>query len=340
MDIIYEILRFLNLGINYLNTGDLNTAEFMNLILYLVFFTTVFISVGLSFWIVFTNNPTKRRVREIADGQQLKSRKPHKEGVFDVLWTEPIVKLVLPTDDWKQSSIKSKLVHAGHMGPNAIKTFFGFKVLLAFFIPLLLVLPFIMLGIISVGEPIKAVPYIVVSALFGYYLPDMVVYQQKIKRQLLFSEGFPDAMDMMVVCVEAGLGIDAAIVRVADEIGVSHPELAVEFHMVGLELRAGKTREKALRALGDRTGVVQVKSLAALLIQAEHFGTSVARALREHAEEMRNIRMQSAKEKAAKLPVKLIFPLILFIFPALFLIILAPAALRIYLGFIVGVGGS
>jgi tight adherence protein C len=180
----------------------------------------------------------------------------------------------------------------------------------------------------------------VLSALFGYFLPDIVTYQQKKTRQLLFTEGFPDAMDMLVVCVEAGLGVDAAIVRVAQEIGNSHPELATELHLVSLELRAGKTRQQALHALGDRTGVTQVKSLVALLVQAEHFGTSIARALREHAVEMRNVRMQTAREKASKLPVKLIFPLVFFILPALFLVILAPAAIRIYLGFIVGTGSG
>ena len=328
MDIIAGIL-------NYLNTG-----EYKTLILVLVFITTVLITVGLALWIMFGDNPTKRRLREIAAGRQLHDHQPHKEGVFNVLWAEPLVKLILPAENWKLSRIKTKLVHAGHMGPNAIKTFLVLKVLLAIVLPLLLVLPFIMLGTIPIDEPYKAIPYLVLSALLGYYLPDIVTHQQKKGRQLLFTEAFPDAMDMMVVCVEAGLGIDAAIVRVADEIGISHPELAREFHMVGLELRAGKTREQALRALGERTGVTQVQSLAALLIQAEHFGTSVARALREHAEEMRNIRMQTAKEKAAKLPVKMIFPLIFFIFPALFLVILAPAAIRIYTGFILGPTGG
>ena len=329
MDTIAEILNYMN------------TADYKSLVLVLVFITTVLMIVGIAIWVMFIENPTQRRLDEIAGGQRLRNHTPHKEGMFDVLWLEPLVELVLPAEDWKKSRIKSKLVHAGHMGSNAMKTFLILKALLAIILPLVLVLPFILLGIIPIDDPYKAVPFLVFSGLLGYFLPDIVAYQQKKTRQLLFTEGFPDAMDMMVVCVEAGLGIDAAIVRVATEIGISHPELAKEFNMVGLELRAGKTREQALRALGERTGVAQVQSLAALLIQAEHFGTSVARALREHSEEMRNIRMQTAKEKAAKLPVKLIFPLVFFIFPALFLVILAPAAIRIYLGFIVsGPGGG
>ena len=329
MDIISELL-------NYIRTGDYKT-----LILTLVFITTVFLTVGVFFWLMVAESPTKRRLREIAEGQHRRSsHETHMEGVFSVKWVEQLSKIILPSDDWKQSRIKSKLVHAGHIGPNVVKTFMILKVSLAFALPLFLVLPLMITGILKLEDTTTAIPLLVATALLAYYLPDIVVHMQTKERQRLFIEGFPDAMDMLVVCVEAGLGIDSAINRVADEIGLSHPELAKEFHMVSLELRAGKTREQALRGLGERTGVPQVQALSSLLIQAEHFGTSIARALREHAEEMRNIRMQVAKEKAAKLPVKMIFPLIFFIFPALFLVILGPAVIRIYEGFIVGFGGG
>jgi tight adherence protein C len=328
MDTIFEILNYMN------------TAEYKSLILILVFITTTLLIVGVTLWMMGSENHTQRRLREIAEGHRLHSHEPHKEGRFDVSWVEPIVKAILPTEDWKISKIKTRLVHAGHMSHNAIIIFVSLKILLAMIAPLLIVLPLILFGTIPLDNPYKVIPYVVLVALLGYYIPDIVIYQQKKQRQLMFVEGFPDAMDMMVVCVEAGLAIDAAIDRVANEIGITHPELAKEFHLVNLELRAGKTREQALRDLSERTGVPQVRSLAALLIQAEHFGTSIARALREHAEEMRNIRMQTAKEKAAKLPVKLILPIIFFIFPALFLIILAPAAIRIYQGFILGMGGG
>lgn len=318
----------------------MDTANYQSLILVLVFITTVLIIVGIALWIMVADDPTQRRLREVTQGLKLHSRKPHKEGVFDVSWFEPLVRLVLPEENWKQSRIKTRLVLAGHRGPNAIKTFLILKVLLVIILPLFVGLPLIILGIISIDDPTQTIPYLLLPALVGYYLPNMIIYRQTNNRQLLFIEGFPDAMDMMVVCVEAGLSVDAAIVRVADEIGITHPELAREFNLVGLELRAGKTREQALRSLGERTGVTQVQSLTALLIQAEHFGTSIARALREHAVEMRNIRMQAARENAAKLPVKLIFPLVFFIFPALFLVILAPAVIRIYTGFIIGFGNG
>ncbi|MEA1988519.1 MAG: type II secretion system F family protein [Pseudomonadota bacterium] len=321
MDNIFEFLNYMN------------EADYHSLILILVFITAVLITVGIALWIMASEHPVERRLRENTEDWKLHSHEPHKEGVFNVSWVEPIVKVMLPTEDWKLSKLKTRLVHAGHMGPNAIKTFIALKILLAMIVPLILVLPLILFGVILITETSKAIPALVLAGLVGYYMPDLVVYQQKKKRQLLFIEGFPDAMDMMVVCVEAGLAVDAAIARVAKEIGTSHPELAKEFYLVNLELRAGKTRQQALRDLGERTGVAQVQSLTALLIQAEHFGTSIATALRDHAEEMRTDRMQTAKEKAAKLPVKLLFPLVFFIFPALFLVVLAPAAIRIYQGF-------
>jgi tight adherence protein C len=133
--------------------------------------------------------------------------------------------------------------------------------------------------------------------------------------------------------VEAGLGLDAALQRVGKELHSSHPELSTELQLLTLELRAGKGRADALRALAERTALDDVRSLTSILIQAEHFGTSVAEALRQHSNEMRTLRLQRARERAAKLPVKMIFPILFFIFPALFLVVLAPSIVRIYLAF-------
>jgi len=177
------------------------------------------------------------------------------------------------------------------------------------------------------------------TGIVSFFLPDFFLDRKASKRRLAFEEGFPDAMDMLVVCVEAGLGLDAAIQRVGKEMVASHQELAVEFSLISLELRAGKGRAAALRSLAERTGLDDVRALTSILIQAEHFGTSIAEALREHSNEMRTLRLQRAKERAAKLPVKLIFPIIFFIFPALFLVVLGPALVRIYIGFTTGFQG-
>lgn len=303
----------------------------------LVFLSTTLLIYGVFIWLTSGDQDIKRRLKEIKEGTGLTSRETHKEGMFNVRWIEPIAKIALPRNDWDKSRVLKKLVRAGYRSENTIKTYFAVKVILAILLPLAVVIPLIVIGTIPLVEQTLAIFMLVLMALVGYYIPDLFLHSKTNQRKNSFSEGFPDAMDLLVVCVEAGLGLDAAIQRVGKEMSLSNYELAVEFNILSLELRAGKSRAEALRALADRTDVEQVKSLVALLIQAEHFGTSIADALREHAAEMRHIRIQIAKEKAAKLPVKMLFPIVFFIFPALFIVVLSPAVLRIYVGLI---GGS
>lgn len=325
MDTILGFLRFLYTG---------NIAPYA---MFFVFVATVALFSGLMLWLLGGKDVVRRRLSEIAGEHDLSQKNEiHREGVFNIRWTQPIAKAVLPREDWKRSRLKSRLVRAGYRQERALHIFLASKVILGFAVPILLAMPVLILGKMPALQPTVSVSLLVLSALIGYYLPDGYMDRASRERQLRFTEGFPDAMDMLVVCVEAGLGLDAAIQRVGREIAIAHPELADELSLVSLELRAGKSREEALRSLGERTGVEAVQSLASLLIQAEHFGTSIASALREHAEEMRTLRLQKAREKAAKLPVKMIFPIMFFIFPALFLVILGPALVRIYAGFISG----
>lgn len=302
----------------------------------LVFLSTTLLIYGLFVWLTSGDQDVKRRLREIQSGVGATSHTTHKEGVFQVRVLEPIAKIILPKEDWDKSRIKKKLVMAGYRDERAVKTYFGLKVLLAALLPLVVIVPLIASGAIPVVQHVLAGGLLVVMALLGYYIPDIYIHSKTVQRRRSFTEGFPDAMDLLVICVEAGLGLDAAIQRVGKELALSHQELAIEFSILSLELRAGKGRSDALKAMAERTDVEQVKSLVALLIQAEHFGTSIATALREHASEMRLIRIQDAKEKAAKLPVKMLFPIVFFIFPALFIVVLAPAMLRIYVGLIGG----
>ena len=143
------------------------------------------------------------------------------------------------------------------------------------------------------------------------------------------TNGFPDALDLLVVCVEAGLGLAAAIQRVADELNFSHPELAFELATVNAEIRAGRPREQALRNLADRTGLKDIKGLVGLLVQTMRFGTGVSDALRVYSEEFRDTRMQRAEEEAARMGTTLIFPLVLCMFPVFFIVAIGPAVLRI-----------
>jgi len=150
------------------------------------------------------------------------------------------------------------------------------------------------------------------------------------KREEKILEGFPDALDLMVVCVEAGIGLDAAITRVGEEMKLSNKVLYEEFKLLSLELRAGKQRRDALRNLAMRTDMEDVSSLVTLLIQTDKFGTSIAQALRVHSDSMRTKRYQRAEELATKLPVKMVFPLIVFIFPSIFVTVLGPAIIQIF----------
>jgi tight adherence protein C len=167
-------------------------------------------------------------------------------------------------------------------------------------------------------------------AALGYFLPNAFLEQRIAQRKREVFESFPDAMDLITVCVEAGLGLDAALSRVGEEMHVRSPILGEELHLINLELRAGSSRERALRNLALRTGVEEIDALVAMLVQSDRFGTSVADSLRVHAESLRTKRRLRAEEAAAKIAVKLLFPLIFFIFPSMLLVLLGPALIGIH----------
>jgi tight adherence protein C len=240
---------------------------------------------------------------------------------------EPLQKRLTPGDDVRSGSTRMRLVQAGYMRPSAVGTFHAVRLLSAVGLVALLLL---FLPVLLRAMPVDKILMLGGCAiLVGLYLPPAWLSYRITRRQRDISEGFPDALDMMLVCVEAGLGLDAAINRVGQEIGKAHPVLGEQITLVGLELRAGKPRAEALRNLADRTGIDEVRSLVTLLIQSDSLGSSIAQSLRVHAEDMRLRRMLKAEEKAHKLPVKLSIPLILCILPALMLVVLSPAILRI-----------
>jgi tight adherence protein C len=176
--------------------------------------------------------------------------------------------------------------------------------------------------------PAVTMASLLIAAAIGYYLPNAILAHVIERRQRTILESFPDALDLLTVCVEAGLGLDAALLRVATEMESTSPVLSEELHLVNLELRAGSSKEKALRNLSLRTGVEDVDTLVAMLIQAERFGTSVADSLRVHSDSLRTKRRLRAEEAAAKIPIKLLFPLIFCIFPSMMLVLLGPAFIR------------
>jgi tight adherence protein C len=166
------------------------------------------------------------------------------------------------------------------------------------------------------------------GAALGYLLPNIVLARLAGRRQHRIKLSLPDALDLLVVSVEAGLGLDQALQRVGEELAFAHPELSDELRLINLELRAGKARSEALRNLADRTGVEDLSSLAAMLIQTDKFGTSVARSLRVHSDTLRTKRRQRAEEAAAKTGVKMVFPLVFCIFPAVWVVTIGPAAIK------------
>lgn len=237
-----------------------------------------------------------------------------------------IGKRVAPKPSKEAAQTRLKYMRAGLRHPHTPTMFWGAKI----FLMLLFALCFLVFRVVLVKSipPHFTLLLGLLIAVIGFYLPDIWLGLRTAGRKRRIFEGFPDALDLLVVCVEAGMGLDAAIARVGEEIRLSSKVLSDELKLVNMEIRAGKKREEALRSLGVRANIEDVNSLATLLIQTDRFGTSVAQALRVYADTFRTKRFQRAEEIAAKLPVKLIFPLILFIFPSLFVVIAGPIVIR------------
>jgi tight adherence protein C len=219
--------------------------------------------------------------------------------------------------------LRQRLIHAGYRGQAAPAVFYGLRLVLALALPsLMLLLP------IAWRMPhVQLVLILCLAAGFGFVAPSLALDMRRSRRQNEIRRVLPDALDLLVVCVEAGYAINQSLARVSDEFAGKSVNLSSEFGLVTAETRAGKSMTEALRSLADRTGVEDISSLVALLVQTERFGTSVANALRVHADAMRVRRMQRAEERAQKAPLKLIFPATL-IFAALMMIFMAPSVYR------------
>lgn len=234
---------------------------------------------------------------------------------------------LLPTGK-DASRAQRMMLRAGFRRPEALAALRGAKVLCV-------------LGLLSLvyftGFYLKNPMFVLsVAAIAGYLLPDFWLTQRIHKRQRILRLSLPDALDLLVICVEAGLAIDQGLLRVSQELDITHPELCEELSMVNNETRVGKPRLDALRDLASRTGVDDIKALVAMLVQADRFGTSVAQSLRVHSDQLRIMRRQRAEEQAAKVTVKMVPALVLFIFPAMFAVLLGPAVISIARFFSIG----
>ncbi|GJG93706.1 type II secretion system F family protein [Cupriavidus pauculus] len=242
--------------------------------------------------------------------------------------SRPLAKLAVPKEGWDNSTLRTRFMNAGWRNPSAIPVYFAAKTLLALVFPAVL---FIATGGVLVEDNPRMLPTAMLAiAIAGFYLPDLVLRRRIARRRQEIFESFPDVLDLITVCVEAGLALDAALLKVVEELRSSGTALCDELELLVLELRAGLSREKALRNLALRTAVEDVDMLASMLIQADRFGTSIGESLRVQADTLRTRRRQRAEERAAKIAVKLLFPLIFFILPSLMVVLLGPPALQFY----------
>jgi tight adherence protein C len=226
---------------------------------------------------------------------------------------------VLPKSQAEVSVVLQRLIRAGYRNESAVKIFYGSKVV----VPLLLCALALATGLAAMN-PFFA--YALALGL-GFLAPDFWLGRQITNRQNRIRRGLPDMLDLLVICIEAGLSLDQATARTAAELNNALPDICDELGIVVLEQRAGRPRSEAWRHLAERTGVDSLRNLVSMLVQSEQFGTSIAKTLRVHADTLRTQRVQAVEEQAAKTSIKLIFPLVLFIFPALFLVILGPAVI-------------
>jgi tight adherence protein C len=242
-----------------------------------------------------------------------------------------------PKDQAVTTRLRASLATAGYRSPRVTVIFLGTRIFLA----ILLGLTFLVFGseIMDGKEPMYFPIVLIGVMVMGFYFPQLWLSNTINKRKERLVNGFPDALDLMVVCVEAGLGLDQAISRVGHEVKQGHPDLGDEFILLNLELRAGLSREQGLRNLVNRTDLDDIRSLVALLIQTDRFGTSIGQALRVHSDSMRLKRRLKAEERGAQLPVKLMIPLILFIFPALMVVIIGPGAISLMRNLLPAMGG-
>ncbi len=300
--------------------------------LHLVYIALIFVTVtgtAMAVLMAFAPSRARQRLDALADAPARDGGRAQRQ------WTRTVVhvagkfaKLSLPSEGWESSPLRVRFMHAGYRGEAAALLFFGGKTLLAALLPVLAYFSVIVGGAKLGSNGLLAL--LLACAAFGYYLPNGVLARLVSLRQRAIFENFPDAADLLMVCVEAGLGLDAALVKVTDEMRLKSQALAEELHLVTLELRAGGSREKALRNLAARTGVEEVNTFASMLIQADRFGTSIADSLRVFSDELRTKRRMRAEEVAAKIPLKLLFPMVFCIFPALLLVLLGPAFIQVY----------
>jgi tight adherence protein C len=291
----------------------------------------VFIAFTVGAWALISlfskdDNRAAERLEELRDPGGRDKKKKSGNGVgqlFDKA-APALSKALGEKSELEQNDLKVRLANAGYNQANASQTFLAIKVA-ALGAGALLGGGY---GMLAYGATQKGFSTIAIAAGVCFYLPEMILsFMASSRKQKIFLS-MPDALDLLVVCVEAGLGLDAAMRRITEELGDTHPELCDDINLSNMQIQMGRNRRDVLHDLGTRTGVDDMKALAAILIQAEKFGSSVAQALRVQSDSMRVKRRQLAEEKAQKTAVQMLFPMVLFIFPGIFVVLVGPAAIK------------
>ncbi|MBG6223032.1 MULTISPECIES: type II secretion system F family protein [unclassified Janthinobacterium] len=297
-------------------------------LLFLLIVFAVVVTLALLAWLIFFPGTLRQRLF----GTMTPAAS---DAVADTGWAErvarvaqPFSKLSLPEEGWERSPLRTRFMNAGWRQASAPALYFAAKTVLALLLPSMLGL----YAASAMAAQLRSVLLLLlcVSATIGYYLPNLVLVSTAKRRQRDIFENIPDALDLLTVCVEAGLSLERALVKVAGEIHIKSVVLAQELQLVLMEMRAGFSKEKALRNLALRSGVEDVDTLVAMLIQSERFGTSMGDSLRVHSENLRSKRSLLAEEAAAKIALKLLFPLIFCVFPTLMLVLMGPAVIEVY----------
>ncbi len=297
-------------------------------VLILTFLTVAFVVLAIYLLLTRKSREEQRLEKLLPNAKPTVQRKPKllegSENSFVTRFAKPIDNIVASKPGAMNKSIRLRLIQAGWRSNTAYYNFIGAKVLLGVLLPLSY-----LISRFFFTFSLQFVLLCLLLVIIGFGLPDTILGFAVRARQNRILRALPDALDLMVVCVEAGLGLDMTFRRVGEEIRPLGRDLSDEFHLTNLEIRAGKPRNECFKNMTLRTGVSEVSNLMTILIQTSRFGTSLAKALRVHSDAMRIKRRQVAEEKAAKSTVKLIFPLVFFIFPAIFVVLVGPGVIRI-----------
>ena len=292
-------------------------------------FTTLALAM-LSPWLP---NPGRDRLARLGTQNPLGTRdvtawqRLHAHLLSALLWLSPWTAGLSGGEGDAPHALRLRFAHAGWRSPLALQIYFTCKTLLTLLLP---TMTWVALSTQAFpASPVARLALVIAAAALGYYVPDMVLKLRIQRRQLTLLQSFPDALDLLRLCLQAGLGLDAAIERVGREMRHARPVLSEEFALTGLALRAGSSRAEALRNLSQRVGLRDIDALVSMLIQADRFGTSVSESLAVYADTLRTQRRLRAEEAAAKLPVKLLIPLIFCVFPSLLTVLLGPVVVTL-----------